>query len=405
MPPERAARVQAAAYTALFDGARESSNAALSVPTKSVADFLLAPGSPLFEGLESEEERDHAVQLVQSMDGWTGAPLNEVSFRYWGFEREFEGPDKVVADGYVHMLEPLRSQLLEHHGELRLGDAVTALALDEDAGLVRARTAAGAAFTAKSAVCTLPLGVLQHEPATLAFDPPLAPRRRDALKRATFGLLNKVVLSYPHAWWPKDVLDTSFLHVFLPPASADSEPVATEPNAPRVPEGTAAALPRGLATRMLFAQAYAPLNGAPILMVYFGGARGAALERLSDAEARDWVHAALARALLRLPGAPERAPAPAAVHVSRWLADPFARGAYAYVAATSEKDAGADHPSPLHMVTLSRPAWGGRLGFAGEHTEMDHYASVHGALLSGRREAARVKATLEGEWAEVRNDV
>lgn len=65
---------------------------------------------------------------------------------------------------------------------------------------------------------------------------------------------------------------------------------------------------------------------------------------------------------------------------TRWAADPFAGGSYSYrpPGATS-----ADHEA------LAKPV-GQQLFFAGEATIRGHSATVHGALLSGRRAAKQI---------------
>ncbi|GAB0199653.1 lysine-specific histone demethylase 1A [Grus japonensis] len=78
--------------------------------------------------------------------------------------------------------------------------------------------------------------------------------------------------------------------------------------------------------------------------------------------------------------------------VSRWRADPWARGSYSYVAAGSS---GNDYDLMAQPITPG-PAIPGapqpipRLFFAGEHTIRNYPATVHGALLSGLREAGRI---------------
>lgn len=114
--------------------------------------------------------------------------------------------------------------------------------------------------------------------------------------------------------------------------------------------------------------------------------------------------------------------------VTRWRADPWARGSYSYVAAGSSGNdydlmaqpitpgpaiPGASQvspkpaaprwrpvpPPPLPLVRCSvhlfifpfgflQPV--PRLFFAGEHTIRNYPATVHGALLSGLREAGRI---------------
>jgi monoamine oxidase len=65
---------------------------------------------------------------------------------------------------------------------------------------------------------------------------------------------------------------------------------------------------------------------------------------------------------------------------SRWQADPFARGAYSHM------PPGA---SPADNDALAAPV-GENLFFAGEATHRQYPGTVHGALLSGQREADRL---------------
>lgn len=70
-------------------------------------------------------------------------------------------------------------------------------------------------------------------------------------------------------------------------------------------------------------------------------------------------------------------PNPSSSVVSRWRADPFAQGSYSFLAKGS---------FPEDRVTLSSPIQG-RIFFAGEATHSDFPATVHGALMSGKRAA------------------
>jgi monoamine oxidase len=66
-----------------------------------------------------------------------------------------------------------------------------------------------------------------------------------------------------------------------------------------------------------------------------------------------------------------------------WASDPFARGAYSHCVPGRY---GA-------RAVLKRPV-GGRLVFAGEHTEQSAYGTLHGAHLSGIRAAAEARRLL-----------
>ena len=85
-------------------------------------------------------------------------------------------------------------------------------------------------------------------------------------------------------------------------------------------------------------------------------------------------------------------PDPIFTHVTRWRDDPLALGSYSYLPIGSSSD---------NMRALGEPV-GGHLLFAGEATAPLVYATVHGALVSGLREARRIvgdAAALPGvEW-------
>jgi polyamine oxidase len=75
-----------------------------------------------------------------------------------------------------------------------------------------------------------------------------------------------------------------------------------------------------------------------------------------------------------------RGPAPAAVAVTSWANDRYSGGAYTHI------PPGAD---PGDADVLGEPI-GGRLLFAGEHTQSTRLAYADGAMTSGIREAQRL---------------
>ncbi|MGK0226401.1 MAG: polyamine oxidase, partial [Thermoproteota archaeon] len=81
-------------------------------------------------------------------------------------------------------------------------------------------------------------------------------------------------------------------------------------------------------------------------------------------------------------------PDPIGSLVTRWRSDPFAQGSYSFLAKGSE---------PRDREALAAPS-NGRLFFAGEATDRDFPATVHGALLSGQRAAEEI---LDGDIASV----
>ena len=115
------------------------------------------------------------------------------------------------------------------------------------------------------------------------------------------------------------------------------------------------------------------VTGAPVIAALVGGAGARRLETLSD----DAIVAEGLDALRRMFG--DAVPAPDAVRITRWAADPFSRGSYSYLHVGASPD---DHD------LLGAPS--GRVQLAGEATWGDDPATVHGALLSGLRAAGRL---------------
>lgn len=83
-------------------------------------------------------------------------------------------------------------------------------------------------------------------------------------------------------------------------------------------------------------------------------------------------------------------PQPTAAVLTRWRADPFARGSYSYLPVGATPDDRSALAEPVDDV----------LFFAGEATSLEHPSTVHGALTSGQRAAAEV-ADAHDEGARV----
>ncbi len=248
---------------------------------------------------------------------------------------EFGGSDLLFPDGYGAVPTYLARGL-----DIRLSHVVQRIAHTADG--VRVTTDKGE-LEADGAVVTLPLGVLKA--GAVAFEPPLGQAKRAAIEHLGMGALDKVFLRFPTAFWPRAV--TQFGH---------------------------AGDVRGQFPEFLNWHAIA---GIPVLLGFVAGEFGRALRTRSDEEAKRDAMVVIRRMF----GAD--APDPIGFSRTDWAADPFARGSYSHVpvGATAEEH---DH--------LAAPE--GRLCFAGEATNRNYYATVHGAYLSGLREGDRLAKRL-----------
>ncbi len=281
------------------------------------------------------DERLQLAAWLAGIEASTGADVARLSL-VWGLDDEgFAGPDRLFPGGYGQVTESLARGL-----DVRTGQVVTRIVWGTQG--VRVQTDRQS-FEADGAVITFPLGVLKT--GRIVFDPPLPKRKREAIARLEMGVLEKVALRFPRVFWP-DVEKFAYLartkndfHEFLN---------------------------------------WHRFSRQPLLLAFAAGSFGREIGALGDQ--------ALVERLMRIYRTcwGTSIPDPIAVKRTRWARDPFTLGAYSYVPVGASK---ADREA------LAEPV-GEVLFFAGEATSSNHPASVHGAYLSGTREAERIRSLL-----------
>jgi monoamine oxidase len=95
-----------------------------------------------------------------------------------------------------------------------------------------------------------------------------------------------------------------------------------------------------------------------------------------DRPADGWTKTALELLRAHFTDVPE----PVATVCTDWAADSWSRGSYSFIPVGASAD---------DMDALASP-FSSSLAIAGEHTSSRYYGTVHGAFVSGRREAARM---------------
>ncbi|GEM09273.1 flavin containing amine oxidase [Rhodotorula toruloides] len=318
------------------------------------------------------------VALARTAEIGAGVELEGMCAKYAGFEQGFKGTDGFPEGGYGEVMKNLVADIKAAGGEVHLDTEVTKI---EDLGAgkgVRLATKDGGRYTAKVIISTIPHAVLQHSPPT--FQPPLSPLYTSAIERMRTGSLEKVVLSYPSAWWPSPEENGSFL---LLPLQDPSVPLT---------EVKPTSLRDVLARTVIPVSSFQRIASTshPTLLAYMGAASARYISSFAPDEVASAFHDYLVERLS--PSSPP--PAPTVKLVTNWQCDPFSLGATSTpVPLTQSRD--GERASPLDFVIASRPTWDGRLGFAGEHTDLDNHGSVAGAAISGKREGLRVKELLE----------
>lgn len=285
------------------------------------------------QGLGGQQARLAAYGIDQYMVelAYAGPVDHQALSALWQEEGELGGGDHFPVGGYGAWVDALAQGV-----DVVLGSPVQAIRVGAEG--VELDTP-GQTWEATHVVVTVPLGVLRAE--RIAFDPPLSEARRDAIQALDMGNLEKVVLTWDTAWWTGGLtfVDADGDGTF--PEFVDASSVA----------------------------------GAPTLVGLYGG-------RFARTVQEGWTDEQIvAGALATLAeGYQREIPTPTATRVTHWSTDPLAGGSYAFLPVGASRQ---------DIDTLAEPE-GDRLLFAGEATYWEHYGTVHGAMLSGLREAHRL---------------
>ncbi len=280
------------------------------------------------------------------VEGFNAADRNRIGIA--ALARQQQAEDAIQADrlfhvtaGYAGLPAFLLARFGAAGGQLLLDHAVQRIGWGRHHVQVAGRGPGGLPFemTAKQAVITLPLGVLQAAAVQFSPEPTAA---LAAAHRLAFGHVLRTSLLFDTRYWAGEL---SFLY-----APHETLPTWWTP------------MP----------------NRAPLITAWAGGTR--ACELLAGLPPEDFS-AALAdmalQTLSRLVAIPKSKLKEALIshHSHDWSRDEYCRGAYSYA------PAGALDAS----LILSKPV-GDTLFFAGEHTDVSgHWGTVHGALATAER--------------------
>lgn len=259
--------------------------------------------------------------------------LSELSSLELDEDEEYPGRDELFPGGFGQIPDRLAVGL-----DVRLGQVVKRVETGGKA--VRVITDKGT-FEAQRCIVTLPLGVLKA--GAVAFSPQLPAGLQGAVRRLGFGAAHRLALKFPRRFWDAGTQ-------FLGYASADGTRSAELNDASRY-------------------------TGQPILTLN----TCLAYSKTVEAQGVAGATATAMEILRKMYGS--ATPNPVAAAASDWNRSPFTGGSYTYWSVGSGSD---------DNDLLARPV-NGRLFLAGEHVNGAYPGTVHGAYLSGRDAARRVR--------------
>lgn len=262
----------------------------------------------------------------------TGADISELSSKYFDDDETFRGDDVIITNGYDKITDYLAQGL-----DVRLNARVSAI--DYTAPRIEVSTNAGI-FAGDYVVVSVPLGVLKKN--AISFTPSLPADKTNAIAKINTGNVNKFLLVWNAPFW-----DLNLQYIGYTPEV------------------------KGKFNYFLNLRKFTSANA---LMTFALGNYATVSESMSDSE----MVYEIMQHLRAIHGG--NIPDPIHFLRTKWGQNVNAFGAYTYAtngAATAEFD------------TLSKEV-SQKIFFAGEHTHRAHRGTVHGAYLSGLREAQRI---------------
>ena len=285
-----------------------------------------------------------AASATNYVEGFNAADADRISVRALAKQQVAEdaiSAERIfrVAEGYMRVPEFLLGRFRDAGGEFFRSMAVRSITWEH--GQVEVATDTSRVLAAKSAIVTLPLGVLQARRVAFSPQPSEILKAADSL---VMGPAARVVYEFDSAFWKEFTSLKGVSFLFAP----DAAPPTWWTTCPK-PGSTLTGWIAGRKARRV------EMDLLPEMGLE-------TLSTLLDSPLHD-----VKRHMLRW-------------HMHDWLIDPHSLGAYSYV------PRGAIGASEQMSIPVEQT-----LFFAGEHTDTSgHWGTVHGALRSGYRAASQI---------------
>jgi len=262
----------------------------------------------------------------------SGAELNKLSVFYHNDDYDFDGPPLYMPTGFDGIIEQLSKGL-----DIRRSEVARKIAIEKNKCALYTDKKK---YKADRVIVTASLGVLKNN--SINFQPGLPKKKLDAIKNLEMGCENRIALKFPSAFWPTD-------REFIELISAEKSGVDTFLNLSHIANQS-------------------------VLVGTVAANQAQKLERKSNSAIGKLIHNDL-KAIFG-----NNIPQPERVISSRWTSEPHIHGAFSFVPLGGTSDE--------YEVLAESVA--DRIFFAGEATSVAYRATVHGAYLSGIREARKI---------------
>ena len=262
----------------------------------------------------------------------TGGDIDQLSSKYFYDDEAFDGEDLIVTNGYDRLIQYLSEEI-----PVELSTSVSNI--DYSGSDIQVETNNGT-FSADYVLVTVPLGVLKKQ--KIGFVPDLRSKTQKAIEYLDMGTVNKFLCVWDTAFW-----------------DVDQQYIGYTPEV------------KGKFNYFLNAKTFSNKNA---LMTFAFGAYSKQTETMSDEEISEEIMSHL-KVIYG-----DSIPYPKLIKRTFWNTNPYTYGAYSFV--------GFGGKSKYYNWFKQKKKT--NLFFAGEHTAKAYRGTVHGAYLSGLREAKRI---------------
>lgn len=266
----------------------------------------------------------------------TGADISELSSVYFDDDDTFKGEDVIITDGYEKVTKYIANGL-----DIRLNTKVESV---DYTGSKITVLANNSTLECDYVLVTVPLGVLKKN--VISFKPSLPTTKQAAIANTNMGNVNKFLLQFNTPFWDLNIQYIGF-----------------------TPEM------KGKFNYFLNMRKFSTSNA---LMTFAFGEYATITETMTDSQIINEI-------MLHLKSIyGNTIPNPTHLLRTKWGQNPHSFGAYSYATNGSTS---ADFDTMAAEI-------GNKLFFAGEHTNKQYRGTVHGAYLSGIREAEKMIALI-----------
>ncbi|OSY87826.1 amine oxidase [Tenacibaculum holothuriorum] len=267
----------------------------------------------------------------------SGGDIYKLSSKDFYDDETFDGEDIIITNGYDKVADYLAKGI-----DVKLNTKVTEV--NYDAEKVKIKTSKGN-FEADYVLITVPLGVLKNK--IISFRPELPIKTQKAINSIDMGSVNKFLLVWETAFW-----DENLQYIGYTPET------------------------RGKFNYFMNVKKFANANA---LMTFTFGDYSIKAEQMSDNE----IIEEIMNHLRVIYG--KDIPKPIKMLRTKWNTNPYTFGSYSF----------ATNGVRTKEYEVFEEPIDDKLFFAGEHTIREYRGTVHGAYLSGIREAKKITEIIQ----------